>query len=474
MFDFGRRVLTSRLGGRIAARQPARVDLPLVGWRLEIGANGRLARDGVDLADLLERFGSPLHVVDAVAVERNVARALGARDGPGGVDVFYSYKTNPVPGVLTMLHAGGIGAEVISAYELWLAQSLGVPGDRIIYNGPAKTYDSVCRAVDSQVLLVNANSEGDYRQIVRAAREVARVARVGFRVALPTTWGGQFGLDAAAPVVEAIIRDAILEPAVEPIGLHVHRGITIRTRADLEGYLAAVLSYVDDLERRTGWSPSILDLGGSLSSPTVDSIPRWQFRLNRALATDVMAPDPSAAIEIGEAHALVRSTVAGHFAARQADPPRVVVEPGRALTGNTQMLLTTVHDVKRDRLTPHAVLDAGIGIAEPVQGEFHQLFSVTAPNAPADESYRLVGPICTPADVLYNNWRLPALEPGHVLAIMDTGAYFVPFSTSFSFPRPAIVLQAGAAVSVLRERETFADMIKNDRTTPANLIADHG
>ena len=63
------------------------------------------------------------------------------------VDVFYSYKTNPVPAVLHRLHERGIGAEVISPYELWLALRLGVPGDRIIYNGPAKSADSIRTAI---------------------------------------------------------------------------------------------------------------------------------------------------------------------------------------------------------------------------------------------------------------------------------------------------------------------------------------
>ena len=57
--------------------------------------------------------------------------------------------------------------------------------------------------------------------------------------------------------------------------------------------------------------------------------------------------------------------------------------------------------------------------------EYHQLISVTSPGLPATTPYRLAGPICTPADVLYKHWRLPPLAPGHVLAIMDTGAYFV-------------------------------------------------
>ena len=145
----------------------------------------------------------------------------------------------------------------------------------------------------------------------------------------------------------------------------------------------------------------------------------------------------------------------------------VVLEPGRALTSSSQLLLASVVDVKDDGPLAHAVLDAGINVAEPVRTEFHQLFSVNAPSAPANTPYRLAGPICTPADVLYHNWRLPDLSPGHVLAVIDAGAYFVPFSTAFSFPKPAIVMEEDGRIVVCRRAETFADVVALDRTFEA-------
>ena len=84
--------------------------------------------------------------------------ALAPHQAGAGADIFYSYKTNPVPAVLRRLHDRGIGAEVISPFELWLAIELGLPGDRIIYNGPAKSADSIRQAIDHDVHLVNANS----------------------------------------------------------------------------------------------------------------------------------------------------------------------------------------------------------------------------------------------------------------------------------------------------------------------------
>jgi len=105
-----------------------------------------------------------------------------------------------------------------------------------------------------------------------------------------------------------------------------------------------------------------------------------------------------------------------------------------------------------------AVLDAGINAAEGVRNEIHGLLPLV-PRAGERRTYRLTGPSCTLGDLLYPACSLPPLEPGDGLAIMDTGAYFVPYGTCFSFPRPAIVMIDGGRERLLRRFETFDDMV---------------
>jgi diaminopimelate decarboxylase len=453
----------SRLGPLLAGRAASRVDLPPSRWGLAVGPNGTLWSGAIDLERLARHEGTPLHVVLADLVDRNAIAAVEAAPaGEPRCEVFFSYKTNPVPGVLRRLHGHGIGAEVISPYELWLAFRLGVPPERIVYNGPAKSVESIRQAVRSGVRLVNANSASDAATIARVAAEERRVVQLGLRVVLPGMWGGQFGIDGGPDRVVAAVRAARAERFVDLAALHLHRGMTIRDRDAMAAYVGSALTFCDWLHAETGWHPRALDLGGSLASPTVAPIPPLQHRLNRALGTDLLPPDPADCLTLQDASRLAAAMTHEHFSGSGRDVPAIILEPGRALTGDTQLLLATVLDVKADGAPPHAILDTGMNVAEPVPSEYHQLFSVTAPDAVPTTSYRLAGPICTPADVLYNNWRLPPLEPGHVLAIMDTGAYFVPFSTTFSFPRPAIVLQDGDRVSPIWRRELFDDLVRCD------------
>lgn len=465
-----------RLGPAIAERQPRRTDLPLETWGLAATPTA-FTCDGVDLHELTRRFGSPLHVVRSAGLDERITEALAPLRAGAGADVFYSYKTNPVPAVLRQLHAGGIGAEVISEYEFWLARELGVLGERIIYNGPAKSPESIAEAIRVDTYLINANSLADLGSIIEQARTVAKPANLGIRVALDGMWAGQFGLDENSEELRRMVREASDSPHVELKALHFHRGSTMRHIDEVRGHVQIILDFADRLRAETGWHPEILDIGGSLACATSASIPQTQFRLNRALGTDTLAPDPTDCALIGEVSAEAWKLVDRHFSTQDLEAPQVILEPGRALTADSQFLLTTVLDVKGDGSLPHVVLDAGVNIAESVTNEYHQLFNVSNFDGPAESSYRLVGPICTPADVLYNNWRMPEPQVGHLLAIMDTGAYCVPFSTSFSFPRPAIVLigtgPSGPVATLMRRAETFLDLVARDSTAaPTNEAPD--
>jgi len=454
-----------------------RRDLPPSTWNLEV-RDGLLLLEGHALHGLLSTWGSPLHVVHGAALARNVnAFATTSPGARARCEVFYSYKTNPVPGVLRALHARGVGAEVISAYELWLALRLGVPPEKIIYNGPAKSEASIEEAIGRGVLLLNANHREEIDAIAGVARRVGKRARVGVRVVTALGWAGQFGVPIAGGEAIAAYGAALAHPELEVVGLHSHIGRHIEDEALLRAFLDEVIAFLEELRQKLGLSPSIVDLGGSLEVPTIGPITSVAARLrtskaarlldgralNQALHADLMPPDPSARLSIaGYARTIV--DVMEAYAARAGIPvPRLCVEPGRALTGNTQLLLTSVMTTKvdRDGLT-YAILDAGINVAESAKHEYHQLFSANRYGAPPARTYRLCGPICTPEDILYSAWDLPELAPGDSLAICDAGAYFVPFATSFSFPQPAIVVIEDGKVELLRRAETFEDLVALD------------
>jgi diaminopimelate decarboxylase len=451
----------------LQGRPEEALPIPPEHWGLSVDAGGNLVLDGVPLSELGERSTSPLHVVSARRLRDNAQRFL-SRPGGGtaGCEVFYSYKTNPLPGVLGELHSAGIGAEVISHYELWLAEKLGVPPDKIVYNGPAKSEDSVRAAIGLGIQLLNLNHREEIGVVARLARELGRKPRVGLRVTVGGGWTGQFGVSAEDGSALAAYEEALGTGALEVVGVHAHRGGMIRSEAELLPFVDGLLAFTERLFERFGLAPEILDFGGSLGLPSVRGLSPRELRLNRTFFRALTAPDPGSALSIERYVELLRSRVEDHYRARGRPMPRVFLEPGRALTGDAQLLLTRVLSVKDGGERQYAILDAGINLADSCRAEYHALLSVNRQGAPSSRIYTVVGPICTPGDTLYWAVALPELTPGDWLAIMDSGAYFVPFSTSFSFPRPAVVMVDQGQVRTLRRAERFADLIAYDDIRP--------
>jgi len=459
------------LVGRLA---PPRQDLPLSWWRLERDAAGALRLDGVPLGGLLARWGSPVHVVDAIRLRENAARF---QVRPGGaappLEVYASYKTNPVPGVLRRLHAAGFGAEVVSPYELWLALHLGVPPARIVYNGPAKSEASLELALSRGVGLVNVNARSELAPLAAVARRLGVRPRVGVRVTVPGTWGGQFGERVDTGAALAAFREAAALPQLQVVALHAHLGGEIADAAGLEAFLGGVLGMADQVRERLGVALEILDLGGNLACPTTRKLTARDHRLAVTFGAEP-APRPPESVLTTEAYlAGVAGRIGGHYARLGRPAPRVFLEPGRSVTANAQLLLTRVAQVRDEEAgLTWAVLDAGINVAESVRAEWHQLLPLSDPPGAARRRYRLTGPSCMQGDLLYPSWSLPSLSPGDGLAIMDAGAYFVPFSTDFSFPRPPIVLVGEGPEKLLRRGERFEDLVALDEAETPGAAGD--
>jgi diaminopimelate decarboxylase len=443
---------------------PERTALTPDHWGLTVMPSGHLAFEGVSLASLRQEWGSPLHVVLAQRLRRNVAEFLAINDaGRTRAEVYYSYKTNPIPGVLRFMHTLGIGAEVISEYELWLALQLGVPPSSIVFNGPAKSVASVRDAVAREILLLNVNHREEIAVVDAAARDLGKRPRIGVRAALSGGWSGQFGSPIGTGEAFAALKEVHASSVLELTALHCHVGGMVRSANQVRGYVNDVLALADQVRNELGVELAILDFGGSLATPTVVPIGRLDGRLSVTFQTPLPAPAPEATLSIREYVRCVTEQVEAHYATRGRPCPRIFFEPGRAMTGNTQVLIASVLSLKAGEPKPGwAILDAGINLAECARTEFHQIFPASRMHEPIAHRYRLAGPICSPGDVLSWSTALPELAAGDALAIMDAGAYFVPFATSFSFPQPSIVMLDGMNICLLRRAERFRDLVALD------------
>jgi diaminopimelate decarboxylase len=434
-------------------------------WDLEINAAGHLAVCGHDVVELARRHGTPLHVVSRQRLADDFGRFAAAfrRLWPA-VEIGYSYKTNPLPGVLRELHALGAWAEVISHFELWLALRLGVPAGRIIYNGPAKSDDGLRLAIERGVRIINIDNLAEIERIGRLARALGVRPQVGVRVVTSVGWSGQFGHDLAnGEADEAFARLAETDD-VEPCGLHVHLGTGLK---DVATYLQAIremAEFVRRLESRSAVRIRYLDFGGGFGVPTVRPYGAWDERM-MANGYPPAPTDPATTPTIESISMAIVDLLRRYYPDDGATvAPTLLFEPGRAITSSAQMLLLRVLAVKPAADgSRRVILDGGKNIAIPTGYESHELLPASSMRDAYRSPHSFYGPLCHPGDVLLRWKRFPDVSPGDVVALMDAGAYFVPNQMNFSNPRPAAVLVDRERDTLIRKRESFENIVQLDR-----------
>lgn len=436
-------------------------DLHPDNWEAGIGPSGHLVIGGCDTVELAREFGTPLHVVDHARLRKNLdSFAAAFRKHYPKVEVGYSYKTNPLPGVLRALHDFGAWGEVISHFELWLALELGVPPEKIVFNGPGKTLAGLELAVARGVSIINVDNEDEIDAIARLSREHGRRQRVGVRVITSVGWSSQFGLSihsgAALHAFERIRGHAHLEAA----GLHLHLGTGIRDVALYVQAVREVLEFAKALRSRLGAEMQMLDLGGGFGVPTVRPFTEWDLRL-MAAGHRPRAMEVSAAAPIEEYGRAIGQIVSEHYAS--GEMPLLFFEPGRAVTSSAQTLLLEVLAIKPASGGRFSVIcNGGKNITMPLGYEYHEIFAAGYAEGKGELCYDLFGPLCHPGDVLMKGKLLPRLQVGDFIAVMDAGAYFVPNEMNFSNPRPAVVMAERGDASLIRSREAFEALVARD------------
>jgi len=327
-----------------SARNQVGLNLSL--WEAGVAQQHHLIMGGCDCTRLAADYGTPLFVVDEKKIRDNYQafnRALTAYGLEGSV--YYSYKTNPVPGIVRVLHDCGAGAEVISAYELWLALKLGVPPERIIYNGPNKSAEGLKTAIDHGIKLININSLSEIDHIERLAAERKKKVRSGVRVSPGVGWGAQFGLKLENGEALTGFRRMAACSHLDPQAIHFHLGTNLQNAHLYQSALAQVFQLLQAIQSEQGLGLRYLDLGGGFGVPTVRGLGNHEIKLN----TFFYKPYPPPCVADIKPVSQIIDDIVATFKALclrfRIHPPTLLFEPGRSLTSNAEILLTRVGDL---------------------------------------------------------------------------------------------------------------------------------
>jgi diaminopimelate decarboxylase len=418
-------------------------------WFRQTG--GELLVAGKRVSEIVAEVGTPAFVYDRDVLERKWQLLRAAL--PDRFDVSYSVKANPNPTILEFFVERGAGLEVASAGEIRRALRAGCPPRRVSFAGPGKTDGELELAVAQDVGEIHVESVREVERLSSIAR--LRNATVGVAVRVnpqPEASGGAMRMGGkAAPfgIDEESLEDPVArvraEPAIALRGIHLYVGTQILDYRTLLSQYRRALAIA---RRVTGWCGRPLDtvdLGGGLGVP---------YFANES------------ELDIENFGREVRQLVDGVRGDAAFDGTRFMLEPGRYLVAEAGIYVARVVDVKRSRGKTFVVLDGGMHHHLAASGNLGQVIKRNFPIAVVNKLNRtdyeevdVVGPLCTPLDVLARGVPLPALEEGDLVGVFQSGAYALSASPVrfLSRPAPAEVLVAGGQARLISRAETDED-----------------
>lgn len=358
--------------------------------------------------------------------------------------ICYAVKANSNQAILTLLANLGAGADVVSEGEIRRALKAGIPANKIVFSGVAKTRNEIIFALHNNILQFNVESEPELQLISQLATALNKVAAISIRVnpnvcanthAKITTGKSEnkFGI----PIAKAkeVYRFAASLTGINVQGVDVHIGSQLTDLLPFEQAFSKIAEFVT-LLRNDGHDISVIDVGGGLGiNYEEDETPP-----NKANYADLV-------------HELL-----SHLNCK------IIVEPGRSIVGNSGVLVSSVMYVKKGEERQFLIIDAGMNdlIRPSMYDAYHQIKAIN--NTTNDTSfYDVVGPVCETGDTFTKNRQLQTTQAGDLVGILSCGAYGSVMSSNYNtrLAAPEIMVKE-SEFSVIRARPSYEELIEQD------------
>ena len=416
-------------------------------YTAEVDSRGSLVLGGCDTGRLVEEFGTPLYVFDEDTLRGRCREFVGGfRERYPYSDVIYACKAFINVALAQLLKEEGLGLDVVSGGELAVAQRAEFPPERVYFHGNNKSREELEMALEYGIGRVVVDNFHEIDLLGEIASQRGVVQDILLRVSpgvdphthVYTTTGvldSKFGFSIQTGQAGEAVDRAMNGGGMRLMGLHFHLGSPI---FELEPYTKAM--------------EVTLDFAAQVGLPLQEISPGGGFAI--AYTRD---QKPPAVEEYADA---IASTLGGPVS------PHLTVEPGRAIVGRAGVALYSVGGSKDvPGIRKYVSVDGGMG--DNIRPALYQAqYEAVIANKMVEEELEQVsiaGKFCESGDVLLRDVLIPRLEPGDILAVPAAGAYAPSMASNYNLvPRPAIVMVKDGQARLIRRRESYEDLMRND------------
>lgn len=428
--------------------------IPFVAANLSVNSAGILELAGCDLQKIANKYGTPVYIYDEDALRRQCQRyAKAGQNYRPGVEAFYAAKAFLPLAMAELVNEEGLGIDVMSGGELYTALKAGVSPKRIYFNGNNKSPQELREAIEAGLGCIIVDNFFELELVGDLAQQAGITQPIQLRInpgveahtheyIQTGQLDSKFGFPLLGEVAHRAAQVAISHPNLNLLGFHCHIGSQIFA---LDSYAAAVktmLEFATEVKRQTGYTWEELNLGGGLGI-------RYTEEDTPKTAEELVAN--------------IISFVSTGCAEYNLPLPKILLEPGRSIVGETGLTLYTIGSIKTiPGIRTYVAVDGGMP-DNPRVALYQAKYSAVIVNKADQKPNTLVsvaGKCCESGDMLIWDILLATPESGDLLALFSTGAYTYSMASNYNrLPKPPVVFCSNGTDRLVVRRETYQDLL---------------
>ena len=400
--------------------------------------NKKLAIENVKIQNIAYKFGTPVYCYSFSQLKQNIINFKRSFKSFSPI-ICFSIKSNSNVNLLKEIGKLGLGADVVSKGELMLAIKAGIKPKKIVFSGVGKTSNEISYAIDRKILLINAESISEIKEIDRIARSKNRKVEIGIRLN-PNTDANtlsqistgkkddKFGVNKRSFI--KIIEYCKNSKNLKLECLSVHIGSQILDNRPYE----KMLRVIDNIIKKVNFKFKYIDLGGGMGIPYNKNSKKLNYTKYNHIIKKFLKKNKS----------------------------KIIFEPGRSIIGNTGTLISKIIYIKNSEKKCFIILDAGMNdlMRPALYGANHRILPSIKKSKISKKTYEFVGPICESTDKFSTLTKFQELKEKDIIAICDTGAYGMSLSSNYNIrPKPIELLIKRSKIKVIRKRQKYKDLI---------------
>ena len=400
--------------------------------------NKSLSIERVKVQDIARKFGTPTYCYSYGQLKENINNFKKNFQSFSPL-ICFAIKSNTNVSLIREIKKFGLGADVVSMGELMIALKAGINPKKIVFSGVGKTSDEIEYAINKKILLINAESKSEIKEIEKIAKYKNKIINIGIRLnpnidakTLKQISTGKkenkFGVD--EKTFFEIVKYAQVSKYINLKCLSVHLGSQILDHKPYE----KMLKVIDDIIKKSNHNFKYIDLGGGMGISYEKKFKKLNYQ---------------------KYNIAIKKFLKNHSS-------KIIFEPGRSIVGNIGSLVSKVIYIKKNDKKDFIILDAAMNdlMRPALYGANHRTLPVIKKNQNSKKIYEFVGPICESTDKFTTLKKFQKLKEKDLILMCDVGAYGMSLSSNYNMrPKPTEVLIKGSKINIIKKRQKLKDLI---------------